>query len=118
MCIRDSLDPPQDQKVNVNQTNRKVPSKRVINRIGLVAYDKAAPLEELKENYQRVTIPLKQHVGAPTKPIVSVGQSVKCGDIVGEVLENALGAPVHASIDGIVEAITDNGIIISQGGVS
>ena len=112
------LDPPQDQKVNVNQTNRKVPSKRVINRIGLVAYDKAAPLEELKENYQRVTIPLKQHVGAPTKPIVSVGQSVKRGDIVGEVPENALGAPVHASIDGIVEAITDNGIIISQGGVS
>ncbi len=112
------LDPPTDQKVNKNQTSRKVPSKRVVNRIGLARYDKDAPLEELTVTYKRVTIPLKQHVGAPTQPIVKVGQSVKRGDIIGEVPEKALGAPVHASIDGVVEAITDKGIIISQGGVS
>ncbi|MDO4541532.1 MAG: electron transport complex protein RnfC, partial [Bacillota bacterium] len=90
----------------------------VVNRIGLVRYDNKAPLEELQVTFNRVTIPLKQHVGAATEPIVQVGQQVKRGDIVGEVPENALGAPVHASIDGVVEAITDRGIVISQGGVS
>ncbi|MDO4541332.1 MAG: 4Fe-4S dicluster domain-containing protein, partial [Bacillota bacterium] len=29
-----ALEPPKDQRVNINQPNRKVPSKRVVNRIG------------------------------------------------------------------------------------
>ncbi|MEG1335285.1 MAG: 4Fe-4S dicluster domain-containing protein [Clostridiales bacterium] len=110
------LDPPKDQQVNPNQKNRKVPSKRVVSRIGLTPYDRSAPLEDLKAVFTKVTIPLKQHVGAPPKPIVNVGQQVKRGEIIGEVPENALGAPIHASVDGVVEAITNQAIVIKVGG--
>ena len=33
---------------------------------------------------QRVVIPLSQHLGAPCKPIVSIGQEVKKGEMIGE----------------------------------
>ena len=57
---------------------------------------------------------LKQHVGAPCEPLVAVGQRVKKGQPIGRPpMANgkpALGAPVHASIDGQVTAI-ENGVV-------
>ena len=55
----------------------------------------------------RVSIPLKQHVGVPAAATVRVGQRVRRGDVVGDVPEEALGVPVHASIDGTVTALGD-----------
>ena len=59
----------------------------------------------------RVGIKLKQHVGAACEPAVSIGDKVRVGDLVGRVpikdSKPALGAPVHASIDGTVKAIDD-----------
>jgi Na+-translocating ferredoxin:NAD+ oxidoreductase RnfC subunit len=44
--------------------------------------------------------------------MVSVGDGVKKGDLLGEIPENALGARVHASIDGVVESIADGFVTI------
>ena len=59
-------------------------------------------------------IKLKQHVGAPCEPLVAVGQRVTKGQTIGRPPvangKPALGAPVHASIDGTVTAI-DNGVV-------
>ncbi|MFN2246629.1 MAG: hypothetical protein ACK2U4_05915, partial [Candidatus Promineifilaceae bacterium] len=41
-----------------------------------------------------------------------VGDKVKTGDVIGEIPEGALGAPVHASIDGVVSEVTNEAIII------
>lgn len=112
------LDPPVDQQVDANQKNRKIPSKRVVSRIGIQMYDKDAPLSDKEYVFDRVTIPLKQHVGAACLPLVKAGDSVKRGQMIGAIPENALGAPVHASIDGVVEAVTEKGIVISRGGES
>ena len=57
-----------------------------------------------------VRIPLRQHIGAPAECVVSVGQRVQCGDLIGEIPDKAMGARVHASISGVVESV-DNGII-------
>lgn len=52
----------------------------------------------------KVSIPLAQHIGAPCKPLVKVGDHVWCGQIIGDV-EGGLGCPVHASVSGTVTAI-------------
>jgi electron transport complex protein RnfC len=52
----------------------------------------------------RVVIPLSQHLGAPAKPVVTVGQEVKKGELIGEPT-GFVSAPVHASVSGKVIAI-------------
>ena len=52
----------------------------------------------------RVIIPLSQHIGAPTKAVVVIGQEVKKGEKIG-VTTGFVSAPVHASISGKVVAL-------------
>lgn len=84
---------------------RKVPSKRLIARLGLMAFDCKAPFTDIKLDVKRVCIALSQCVGAPAEPVVAVGDSVKAGDMIGKIPEASLGAPVHASIDGRIISI-------------
>ncbi|MFL7837454.1 MAG: hypothetical protein ACK2U0_18030 [Candidatus Promineifilaceae bacterium] len=91
---------------------RRVPIPRLINRLGLAKYDLPAPLTEVTADFPRVTILLRQHIGAPARPVTRVGDKVKTGDVIGEIPEGALGAPVHASIDGVVSEVTNEAIII------
>lgn len=53
---------------------------------------------------KRVVIPLSQHLGAPCKPIVSIGQEVKKGQVIGEP-GGFVSAAVHSSLSGKVIAI-------------
>ncbi len=53
---------------------------------------------------QRAVIPLSQHIGAPTKSIVVIGQEIKKGEKIGETT-GFVSAPVHASISGKVVAL-------------
>lgn len=55
---------------------------------------------------KKVVIPLVQHIGAPCKISVSIGQEVKKGEVVG-VPEGFVSAPVHSSVSGKVVAIGD-----------
>lgn len=91
---------------------RRVPMTRLINRLGLVKYDVPAPLTDVSTQYSRVTLQLSQHIGAPAQPIVQVGDRVKMGDMVGQIPQGALGAPIHASIDGVIREVTNEAIVI------
>ena len=53
---------------------------------------------------KRVIIPLSQHIGAPAKALVVIGQEVKKGEKIGES-GGFVSAPVHATISGKVTAI-------------
>jgi len=53
---------------------------------------------------ERVVIPLSQHLGAPCKPLVTIDQEVKKGEMIGEP-GGFVSAPVHASVSGKVIAI-------------
>lgn len=55
---------------------------------------------------QRVIIPLSQHTGAPCKPVVSIGEVVKKGQLIGEPTA-FVSAPVHSSVAGKVVAMGD-----------
>ena len=87
---------------------RLVPSKRLIARLGLSAFDVAAPLCDETVVPQTVRIYTRQHVGAPAMPCVSVGEHVVKGQLIGKIPADALGAAIHSSIDGTVSDVTQD----------
>src|SRR5690606_27998901 len=53
-----------------------------------------------------VSIPLQQHIGVACQPLVKPGDTVKMGQKIGEP-RGFVGAPVHASVSGVVKAIRE-----------
>lgn len=53
---------------------------------------------------EKVVIPLSQHTGAPCRAIVTIGQEVKKGQIIGDP-DGYVSSPVHSSISGRVISI-------------
>ena len=98
--------------------SRRAPMRRLMQKLGLTGFRNVGPLREDLLPATRVGLPLKQHVGAPCAPAVSVGQVVKKGDVVASPPvqdgKPALGAAIHASIDGTVSAVADGVIWIEK----
>ena len=97
---------------------KRVPVKRLIARMGLSAYDTPAPYRDGEIAPQRVVLPLSQHVGRPAVPVVKQGDQVRRGDLIAAIPEGALGAALHASIDGVVAAVDGQRIEITGGGAA
>ncbi|WP_066644972.1 electron transport complex subunit RsxC [Christensenella timonensis] len=53
-----------------------------------------------------VKIPLSQHIGAPAKAVVAVGERVLMGQKIGQA-QGFVSANVHASVSGTVKEITE-----------
>ena len=90
---------------------RKIPTPRLAERVGIGPYLSLHP--ELSGDLApaSVSIPVHQHIGAPSVPTVAPGDTVAVGDVVAEPPEGALGARIHASIAGVVQGV-DTTIII------
>jgi len=86
---------------------RKVPTERIISRIGVEEYNVEAPLEKREYRTNFVRIPLSQHVGAKSVPVVKLNDKVKVGDLIADIPRGALGARIHASIEGKITDISD-----------
>lgn len=84
---------------------RRVPMKLLVKRLGVAEYDAGAPWDSTPVSPSSVDIPLSQHMGSPAVPIVKKGESVRKGQMIGETEAGKLGAPVHASISGLVTEI-------------
>jgi len=94
---------------------RLVPITRLVQRLGVARYhERPGTLDESPVSPSRVTIPLKQHTGAPSEPVVKVGASVQEGELIARIPEGKLGANLHASIDGKVTDVTDKLITIQR----
>lgn len=95
------------------RTVRAIPTKRLMQRLDVLCYDKHF---EAATSFtpERVALPLRQHIGAAALCIVTPGQRVRVGDIIGEIPEKALGARVHASIDGVVSSVDDGLVTINR----
>jgi Na+-translocating ferredoxin:NAD+ oxidoreductase RnfC subunit len=97
-----------------NRDFRMVPSKRLVARLGLKDFDQAAPMTDITINPEVVYIAKRQHIGAPVIPVVSVGDHVIAGQLIGAIPENSLGAAIHASISGIVMEIENDVIAVRR----
>lgn len=97
---------------------RRAPLERVATRLGLYKYlHREVETDWNEYEIDRVKIPLKQHTGVSAEPVVKIGDKVKKGELIGKIPEGKLGANVHASIDGVVEAVTKEVVIIRRGNV-
>ena len=99
--------------VSAFKDTRKIPLNRLMERLDVTRYDSHPSFFEGEIRVAKVSIPLQQHIGKAALPVVKKGDRVKKGDLIGEIPEGALGAKVHASIDGTVEAVSDM-VVITQ----
>lgn len=103
------------ETVRPERASRLVSSSKLIDRLGIRRYvkDKVEKLD-VGFNPSKVYIELKQHVGKPAEAIVKVGDKVKRGQTVASVPYEELGTCMHASIDGVVTAVTDRFVVIGR----
>ena len=47
-------------------------------------------------------------------PLVKIGDRVRAGQVIGEPAPNALGAILHAPIDGVAREVNDKQIILEK----
>lgn len=90
---------------------RKAPSEKTAARAGVHKYYNYEIKDLITHLPQRVEIPLNMHIGAPAVPTVQVGDHVYHGTLIARPPEGALGALVHASIDGRVAAVGERIVI-------
>ncbi len=102
-------------RARLHLDDRRVPIARLIRKLGLSQFTNDGPLKEPGYRPARVVLPLKQHAGAPAEPVVSSGTRVRAGDVVARPAKDALGAVIHASIDGVCEISKDQVIITAAG---
>ena len=54
---------------------------------------------------EEMVLPLKQHAGPAALAVVKEGERVRAGEVVAAPAPGALGARIHASIDGVVRSV-------------
>lgn len=113
--VREGMKNPWHRSTEVDpyREYRRVPMTRLVNRLDLAKYDVPAPLTDVAHApWRRVELKMRQHIGMPASPAVKIGDRVQAGDLVGEIIKGGLGAPVHASIDGVVRAVSFESVVI------
>lgn len=105
----------QDKPVKVHpiKEGRRVPLKMLMKKLNLTQFDAKTPFTVERPETSKIKVMLQQHVGVPTSPIVSKAEKVNAGDLIGKIKEGQLGTPIHSSIDGTVEEITEEYILIT-----
>jgi Na+-translocating ferredoxin:NAD+ oxidoreductase RnfC subunit len=103
-------------KLEVNEFRgfRKVPVPRLLKRIEFDGYNSHADLTADEIKVDEVKLFLSQHVGAPSIPVVKIGDKILEGTLIADIPADKLGAKIYSSIDGKVKEITENYIIISR----
>ncbi len=103
---------PEDVKPHPLASARRVPTRRLMAKLGLTGFRNVGPLEDRPLAPRRVVLPLKQHAGrAGARPSVRAGERVRVGDVVAAPAKGALGARIHASIAGTVRDV-DGAVVI------
>lgn len=94
------------------RNERRVPMERLTARIGLTKYDVPAPMVDEEVKAKAVKIQLTQHIGAPAKAFVVVGDKVVVGQPIGGADDDKLGVKIHATISGTVTDVNDKFVTI------
>ena len=99
-------------KVAREREYRKVPSERWERTLGVLKFDTVPTYLGKIDGFSRIEIPLNTHIGAPSVPTVSDGDTVSAGSVIAEA-NDGLSVPQHASVGGRV-TLADKKIIIDR----
>lgn len=92
--------------------NRRVPTHRLIARLGLAEFDGLHAHECIELKPETVYVPFRQHIGKPAVPAKKAGDRVTRGEVLAAAAEG-LSANIHASMNGVIVSIDENGARIS-----
>ncbi len=90
---------------------RRTPTKKLKQILDLNRFGDSGPLEPYTEPIKTLTIPLRQHIGKPAEPSITVGSQVEEGQKIASVGEG-LGSEIHAPLSGKVVDVTNSSIVI------
>lgn len=104
---------PHEPRVHPMKDGRRVPLLQLRRRLKVEDYESETPYDAAELSPKTVRIPLKQHAGKTALAAVSVGDRVRRGQVIGQVGDTDLGASIHASIAGRVEAVSADTVAIT-----
>lgn len=93
---------------------KKVTPKAIWYKMGIDRFAHEYVSEMTQHEARHVKLPLSMHIGAPSQPIVQVGDYVEKGQLVAQIPKDKLGANLHASISGVVIAADEKDIVIEK----
>ena len=94
-----------------------VPVSRFKSRIGVAKFDREAEWTgDLPVEQSLWRLPLSQHVGKPSEPVVAAGDEVAAGQMVAKAREG-ISAALHAPVAGKISRVTETEIEMTTGGV-
>ena len=86
----------------------------MLSRLGVLKYEGLVGDELRVVTPERVSLLLRQGGGELPEPVVSAGERVNAGDLVARIPDGAMGANLHASIDGTVTEVADRITIVRR----
>ena len=89
-----------------------IPSDKWASTLSVRNFDKVSEFYGEIRDFDRVEISLSKHIGVPSLPTVSDGETVQRGDMIARAADG-LSIPQHASISGVV-TLGDGKIIIDK----
>lgn len=92
---------------------RRIPTERLIARLGLSAYSGLHAHTCIELSPDEVFVPFAQHIGKPVQPACKAGDAVNKGDLIAQAAEGALSANIHAGITGVITEVSAAGARIS-----
>ena len=99
-------------RVHPMKEYRRVPLSMLRKRLNVERYEAHTPYTAQSPRPEAVRILTRQHAGIPAVPNVVVGETVRAGQTIAVVPGEALGADIHASIDGHVTRVSTESIEI------
>lgn len=105
-----------EKSVSAERGGRYITKSRLTARLGLTEYNHPAKLQTNEVTTKKAKLMLSQHIGAPAVPVVKVGDSVECGQLIAACDESKLGTNIHSSLKGKVLKVTNQYIIVGRGG--
>ncbi len=102
-----------EYKPNEYRSARQMPSDRWKALLGVDKYDIHPDYIPEKIAFDKVTIKMSQHIGAPSIPAVAVGDTVSEGQMIATAAAG-FSVPQFASISGVVTEVDPTKIVIEH----
>jgi len=87
------------------RSQRRISSDRLKEKVRIKEYDREPVRFRGTLRPACLKIYLKQHIGMTANPLVSVGQKIKAGGLIGDVPRSAVGARLHSPVTGEIQRV-------------